>query len=109
MDEGLLRSRRRRPPLHASLSESRESVARIGFVVRTQRCSSDGKARGREGIGTVGWLILAALAGLGLALNFVGYFLVKRGDSVPRRWGYLAIAASTGLAAVLLGIASWID
>jgi hypothetical protein len=64
---------------------------------------------GRDGIGTLGWLILAALAGLGLALNFVGYFLVKRGDRVPRRWGYLAIAASTGLAGVLLGIASWVD
>jgi hypothetical protein len=64
---------------------------------------------GRDGIGTLGWLILAALAGLGLALNFVGYFLVKRGDTVPRRWGYLAIATSTGLAGVLLGIASWVD
>lgn len=64
---------------------------------------------GREGIGTLGWLVLAALAGLGLALNFVGYILVKRGDRGPRRWGYLAIAASTGLAGILLGIASWID
>lgn len=64
---------------------------------------------GRDGLGTVGWLILAALAGLGLALNFVGYFLVKRGDRIPRRWGYLAISVSTGLAGILLGIASWVD
>ena len=64
---------------------------------------------GRDGFGTLGWLILAALAGLGLALNFVGYMLVKRGDTIPRRWGCLAISASTGLAGVLLGIASWVD
>lgn len=64
---------------------------------------------GREGIGTIGWLVLAALAGLGLALNAVGYILVKRGDKLPRRWGYLAISASTGLAGLLLGVASWVD
>lgn len=64
---------------------------------------------GREGVGTVGWLVLAALAGIGLALNAVGYILVKRGDTIPRRWGYLAISASTGLAGLLLGIASWVD
>lgn len=64
---------------------------------------------GRDGIGTVGWLILAGLAGLGLALNAIGYMLVKKGDTVPRRWGYLAIAGSTGLAGLLLGIASWVE
>lgn len=64
---------------------------------------------GRDGIGTFGWLVLAALAGIGLGLNAVGYILVKRGDKIPRRWGYLAISASTGLAGVLLGIASWVD
>lgn len=64
---------------------------------------------GREGMGTVGWFILAALAGLGFGLNFIGYWLLKRGDRVPRRWGYLAIATSTALAGILLGIASVVD
>ena len=64
---------------------------------------------GREGVGTVGWCILAALAGIGLGLNFTGYWLIKRGDKVPRRWGYMAIAASTALAGILLGVASWVD
>lgn len=64
---------------------------------------------GRDGFGTVGWAILAALAGLGFGLNFIGYWMLKKGDSGPRRLGYLAVAASTALAGILLGIASWVD
>jgi hypothetical protein len=62
---------------------------------------------GRDGFGVVAWVILALVALLGLGFNFVGYWLVKRGAPRLRRWGYLSIAASTLLASVLLGIASW--
>src|SRR5688572_29905204 len=62
---------------------------------------------GRDGFGIVGWLILAATALVGLALNFAGYWLIKRGEGSMRRWGFMAVAASTALAAVLLAIASW--
>lgn len=61
---------------------------------------------GREGIGTVGWAILALFALLGMGLNFAGFWLVR--SSRGRRWGYLAISISTALAGGLLGIASWI-
>lgn len=60
---------------------------------------------GREGFGTVGYVVLALLAALGVGLNFVGYWLVR--TSRARRWGYMMIAASTGLAGLLLAIASW--
>lgn len=64
---------------------------------------------GREGVGVAGWLLLTLLAGLGFGLNFVGYWLLKRGDRVPRRWGYLAIATSTALAGILLATASMVE
>ena len=62
---------------------------------------------GREGIGTVGWAILALFALLGMGLNFAGFWLVR--SSRGRRWGYLAISLSTVLAGGLLGIASWVS
>src|SRR5262245_37582872 len=62
---------------------------------------------GRDGFGVIGWLILAICALAGLALNVVGYWLIKRGEGSLRRWGFMAVAASTALAGVLLGIASW--
>lgn len=62
---------------------------------------------GREGLGTVGWAVLALVSLLGLGFNFVGYWLIKRGEGLLRRWGFTAVAASTLLAAVLLAIASW--
>ena len=62
---------------------------------------------GRDGFGTVAWIVLALVALAGLALNFVGYWLIKRGDGPLRRWGFMAVAASTGLAGILLAIASW--
>jgi hypothetical protein len=62
---------------------------------------------GRDGLGVVAWAILALVALLGLGFNFTGYWLVKRGSTPLRRWGYLSIAASTLLASILLGIASW--
>ena len=60
---------------------------------------------GRDGIGTVGYVILALLAGAGVVLNFVGYWLVR--TSRARRCGYMAIALSTGLAGLLLAVATW--
>jgi hypothetical protein len=62
---------------------------------------------GREGFGTIGWVVLALVALIGLALNFAGYWLIKRGDGPLRRWGFMAIAASTALAGGLLAIAAW--
>jgi hypothetical protein len=62
---------------------------------------------GREGIGVVGWAVLALTALVGLVLNFVGYWLIKRGQGPLRRWGFMAVAASTALAGVLLAIASF--
>lgn len=59
---------------------------------------------GRDGIGTVGWAILALLALAGLGLSFVGFWLVRM--SRAKRIGYLAIATSTALAGGLLAIAS---
>lgn len=61
---------------------------------------------GRDGIGTVGWAILALVALLGMGLNFAGFWLVR--SSRGRRWGYMAIAVSTALAGGLLGIAGWV-
>lgn len=61
---------------------------------------------GREGLGTVGWAVLATFALLGMGLNFAGFWLVR--TSRGRRWGYMAIAVSTALAGGLLGIASWV-
>jgi hypothetical protein len=63
---------------------------------------------GRDGIGTVGWAVLAALALLGLGLNFVGYWLIKRGEGMTRKWGYMAVAGSTFLAGILLAVSSWL-
>jgi hypothetical protein len=60
---------------------------------------------GRDGIGTIGYAILAACAGLGMGLNFIGFWLVR--SSRGRRWGYMAIALSSVLAGILLAIASW--
>jgi cytochrome bd-type quinol oxidase subunit 2 len=62
---------------------------------------------GRDGFGVVGWAILAFFALAGLGLNILGYWLIKRGEGPLRRWGFMAVAASTALAGVLLGIASW--
>jgi hypothetical protein len=62
---------------------------------------------GREGFGVALWVLLAALSLLGLGLNFVGYWLIKRGQGVLRRWGFMAVATSTALAGVLLAIASF--
>lgn len=44
---------------------------------------------GRDGFGTIGWVILALVALAGLGLNFLGYWLIKRGDGPLRRWGVL--------------------
>lgn len=60
---------------------------------------------GRDGIGTVGYAILALFALAGIALNFIGFWLVRM--SRARRIGYLAIAISTALAGALLAVASW--
>ena len=62
---------------------------------------------GREGLGTVGWAILALFALLGMGLNFVGFWLVR--SSRGRRWGYMAISISTAIAGALLGIATWVE
>lgn len=59
----------------------------------------------RDGIGTVGYAILALFALAGMALNFVGFWLVRM--SRAKKVGYLAIAASTAIAGVLLAIATW--
>ncbi len=62
---------------------------------------------GRAGMGSLAWALLALGALLGLALNAVGYYLIKNGGRTPaRKWGYWAIASSTGLAGVLLAIAA---
>jgi hypothetical protein len=62
---------------------------------------------GRDGFGVVGWAVLAFFALLGLGLNFVGYWLIKRGEGMLRRWGFVAVGASTVLAGVLLSIAAF--
>jgi hypothetical protein len=63
---------------------------------------------GRDGIGVVAWVALAAVALLGLGVNFVGYYLIKHGGRSPaRKWGYWGIALSSALAGALLAIASW--
>jgi hypothetical protein len=50
----------------------------------------------------------AALALVGLLLAFVGRLLVKHGGRTPAaKVGHGAVAASTGLAALLLLLASW--
>ncbi|MEO6419058.1 MAG: hypothetical protein ABIP39_06610 [Polyangiaceae bacterium] len=50
----------------------------------------------------------AALAVLGLASGVVGWSLVRHGGkSKARTLGLYAICASTGLAAILLMVASW--
>ena len=62
---------------------------------------------GRGGIGTVGYVVLALFALTGIALNFVGYGLIRSGGKPrTRRLGYLAVAVSTALAGGLLAIAS---
>lgn len=62
---------------------------------------------GRDGFGTVGWAVLALFALLGLGLNFVGYWLIKRSEGILRRWGFVSVGASTVLAGVLLSIAAF--
>ena len=62
---------------------------------------------GRDGIGTIGWAVLALFALIGRGLNFAGFWLVR--SSKWRRWGYMAISVSTAIAGGLLGIASWIE
>jgi hypothetical protein len=63
---------------------------------------------GRGGIGSVAWVLLALLAAIGLGSNFIGYYLVKHGAGTrARKWGYMAIALSSFLAGILLGIATW--
>jgi hypothetical protein len=63
---------------------------------------------GRGGFGAIGWAILAAVALLGMGANFVGYYLIKHGGRwKAQKWGYLAIAASTALAGVLLAFATF--
>jgi hypothetical protein len=62
---------------------------------------------GRGGMGSIAWALLALGALLGLGCNAVGYYLIKKGGGTPaRKWGYWAIAASTGIAGVLLAIAA---
>jgi hypothetical protein len=62
---------------------------------------------GRAGIGSIGWALLALGALVGLGCNAVGYYLIKNGGGTPaRKWGYWAIATSTGIAGVLLAISS---
>jgi hypothetical protein len=52
--------------------------------------------------------VFVALALLGAVLSFVGGLLTKYGRRTPAaKVGYGAIAASTGLAAVLLMFAAW--
>ena len=51
---------------------------------------------------------LAVLALVGLVLAFVGRMLVKHGGRTPAaKVGHWAVAGSTGLAALLLVLASW--
>lgn len=60
------------------------------------------------GLGSIGWAILAFVALLGMGANFVGYYLIKHGGRwKAQKWGYLAIAASTALAGVLLAFATF--
>lgn len=62
---------------------------------------------GRGGMGSVAWALLALSSLVGLACNAIGYYLIKNGGGTPaRKWGYWAIAASTGIAGVLLAIAA---
>jgi hypothetical protein len=62
---------------------------------------------GRGGMGSVAWALLALGALVGLGLNAVGYYLIKHGGRTPAgKWGYWAIAASTGIAGALLAIAA---
>jgi hypothetical protein len=63
---------------------------------------------GRDGFGTVGYALLALVALVGIGLNFLGYWLIRRGHkSSLRKWGFMAVALSTGLAGALLAVASW--
>ena len=62
---------------------------------------------GRDGIGTIGWAVLALFALIGMGLNFAGFWLVR--SSKWRRWGYMAISVSTAIAGALLGIATWVE
>ncbi|MBX3193080.1 MAG: hypothetical protein KF819_39210 [Labilithrix sp.] len=62
---------------------------------------------GRAGMGKIAWAVLALSALLGLGCNALGYYLIKHGGRTPaRKWGYWAIAASTGIAGALLAIAA---
>jgi len=62
---------------------------------------------GRGGFSSVGWALLALIAAVGVGLNFVGYWLIRRGKTW-RKWGFMSIALSSVLAGALLGIASWV-
>src|SRR5512140_3151397 len=53
-------------------------------------------------------IVFALLAALGLVADVVGWMLVKHGGRTPAgKLGLWAIALSTGLAAVLLLVGSW--
>lgn len=57
--------------------------------------------------GRAGQMVLAAAALIGLVADFVGWSLVKHGGRLgARKYGLFAIAASTGIAAVLLAFAA---
>lgn len=60
---------------------------------------------GRDGIGTVGYAVLALVALAGMGLDFVGFWLVRMPRA--RRYGFLAIALATALAGALLAIATF--
>lgn len=50
----------------------------------------------------------AVCAAIGIVLNFVGWALLRNGALRPvKKIGVTTIAVSTGLAAILLAVASW--
>jgi hypothetical protein len=59
-------------------------------------------------LGRISAILLAVLAGVGLAADVVGWALVKHGGRTKARTlGLWAVALSTALAAALLFAASW--
>lgn len=59
-------------------------------------------------LGRFGYMALALGALIGLVSNLVGWSLVRHGGRIrAQKYGLMAIALSTGLAAVLLGFASF--
>jgi hypothetical protein len=62
---------------------------------------------GRAGMGSIAWALLALSALVGFGCNALGYYLIKNGGKTrARKWGYWAIATSTGIAGVLLAISA---